>query len=126
MRINIKTTNIKLTPDVSAYLEKRLAGLEKFVLNDSELAMVDVELGKTTEHHQTGDIYKAEINIHIGSSAFRAVEETGDIFSAIDQAKARMENELRANKDKKISLMRRGGNRVKALLKNVTWWRKGL
>ena len=113
-----------LSPDVSTYLEKRLAGLEKFFTNDAAVAMVDVELAKTTEHHHTGDIYKAEINIHIGSAAFRAVEETSDIFSAIDEAKARMENELRANKDKKISLIRRGGQKVKVLLKNVAWWRK--
>jgi ribosomal subunit interface protein len=124
MRINIKTTNIKLTPDVNAHLEKHLAGFEKFFLGGTEAAMADVELAKTTEHHHSGDIYKAEINIHIGGKAFRAVEVSGDILSAIDQAKNRMENELRANKDKKISLIRRGGQRVKAALKNVVWWKK--
>ena len=55
MKINIKTTNLTLTPDISAYLEKRLSAFEKLTSHEFESAIVDVEIGRTSAHHQTGD-----------------------------------------------------------------------
>ena len=123
MRTNIKTTNITLTPEISDYLSKRLAGFEKVITHDSEVALVDVEIGRTTKH-QSGDIYRAEINIHIRHKSFRAVKETDDLYTSIDAAKDQMMEELRTNKEKRISLLRRGGTRVKALIKGLRSWRR--
>jgi len=124
MRINIKTTNITLTPDVSEYLTKRLSALEKLTSWHTEAAIADVEIGRTTQHHQTGDVYRAEINIHIGNKSFRAVQETGDLNSSIDAAKDQMMDELRSDKGRRISRLRRGGQQIKALIKGMKWWRK--
>jgi putative sigma-54 modulation protein len=124
MRINIKTSSINLTPDISNYLDKRLSGLEKFFSKQEESAIVDVELARTSRHHQTGDVYKAEINIHIGKRAFRADKESIDIFSAIDLAKSQMEDELRSDKSKGLHLLRRGGKQIKDLIKNFNWRRR--
>lgn len=126
MRITIKTTNITLTPELSEYLNKRLSALEKLTTHESEAAIADVELGRTTKHHQTGDIYKAEINLHIGGKSFRAVEETQDLYTSIDDAKDRMMDELRSDKGKRLSLLKRGGQRVKAFIKGFPWWRRGV
>lgn len=123
MRINTKATNISLTPDVTAYLEKRLSSLEKF-LSSNEAAIVDVEVGKTTKHHQSGDVFRAEINVHVGNRSFRAVSETSDIRAAIDEAKEEILSELRSDKDRKIHFLRKGGQKVKALIKGLSWWRK--
>lgn len=123
MKINIKTTNLTLTPDISAYLEKRLSAFEKLTSHEFESAIVDVEIGRTSAHHQTGDVYRAEINVHAGHRDFRAVEETGDLYTSIDAAKDRMMEELRSEKEKRLSLVRRGGQRVKAILKGFPWWR---
>lgn len=124
MRINIKGTNIELTADISDYLNKRLSSLEKLVHDKNETAMLDVEIGRTTKHHQSGDIFKSELNLNIGSKNFRAVTEATDLFSSIDAAKGQMMNELRSNKGKKMHLIRRGGQKVKALMKGLYWWRQ--
>ncbi len=124
MRTRIKTTNITLTPDIAEYLEKRLAAFEKLTAHHSEDAFLDVEIGRTTKHHHSGDIYRAEINIHIGQKNFRAVQETGDLHSSIDAAKDQMMDELRSEKGKRMSLIRHGGQKVKAFIKGIPWWKR--
>jgi ribosomal subunit interface protein len=116
MKINTKFTGIEMTQAISDYLAKRLGALEKFI-NGDETVMVDVELGKTTNHHKSGDIFRAEINLHGKGRSFRAVSSKPDLYAAIDEAKDEMARELSANKDKQISLVRRGGAAIKNLLR---------
>ncbi|MDO8620170.1 MAG: HPF/RaiA family ribosome-associated protein [bacterium] len=117
MRLNLKATNITLTSDIREYLEKRLQSLDKLVSFDDPAVMVDVELGRTTRHHQNGDIFFAEINIHKGKETFRSVSDRPDILSAIDDMRDEIAGELSARKGKLISLSRRGGQFAKAFLK---------
>ena len=105
---------------ISEYLDKRLLGVEKF-LPEGDGFVADVELGKTTNHHQAGDIFRAEINIHIGGKSFRAVSEQIDLYSAIDDMKAEITRELGSYKEKRLSLIRRGGQKLKNLLRGLPW-----
>ncbi len=123
MRLHIKTTNIPSTPELTEYLERRLSALDKLTVHHEEEVIVDVEVGQTTRHHQSGDIYRAEINVTIGKTVFRAVQETEDLFTSIDVAKDQMLGELRSFKGKRISLARRGGQKIKALMRRLPWWR---
>lgn len=117
MKINLKSTAFEITNDISNYLHERLESIEKFLPEDGNSFMIDVELGKTTRHHNAGDIFRAEINIHIGKRAFRAVAEQTDLRSAIDVVKDEITRELSAHKEKRISLIRRGGAQLKNLIK---------
>ena len=119
MDINIKATNIKLTPDISDYLDKRFRTLSKYINHEDTSVLLSVEVGKTTDHHLSGDIFRAEINLHISGADFRAVSEQGTLYSAIDDAKDEMTRELRRHKRKRLHLMRRGGARVKAFIRGV-------
>lgn len=49
----------------------------------------------------------------------RAVSEMDELFASIDMAKDEMVRELESNKDKKISLVRRGGVKIKNLIKGI-------
>ncbi len=117
MTINLKGTGVQLTPEISNYLHKRLLGIEKFLPKEKDTFIVDVELGRTTNHHHTGDIFRAEINIHIGGKTFRAVSEWQDLHSAIDSMKDQIARELSSHKEKRQSLLRRSGQKVKNLLR---------
>ena len=64
MNINLKATNFELTPAIREYAEKKVKGLEKFRRMD-ESVQAWVEVGRTTAHHLKGDVYRAEIQIHI-------------------------------------------------------------
>jgi ribosomal subunit interface protein len=117
MKINLKATNLTITNEISEYLDKRLLGIEKFLPEDSNAFTINVELGKTTRHHQTGDIFRAEIMVRIGGLNFRAVSENIDLYSAIDEMKDEIGRELASHKEKKLSLLRRGGQRLKNLIR---------
>lgn len=119
MNINIKATGITLTPDIKDYLEKKLYSIGKFMDTASDAIKVQVELGRTTRHHQTGDIFRAEINLFADGKDYRAVAEESDLISAIDFMKDAILRELRADKSKKIHFLRKSGQRVKEFLRGL-------
>ncbi len=119
--MNIKThaVNFDLTDAINDYISKKLSPLERFVGESSEI-LCEVEIGRTTKHHNSGDIFKAEVNMFIsGSSQVYAVSEQIDLYSAIDLVKDDVERQLVATKSKKETLFRRGAGKIKNLLKSL-------
>lgn len=119
MRINEKGKNMEITDRIKDYLFKKLEHVEKFIDPADESALCDVELGKTTQHHKNGDVFRTEINLHIKGKNLRAVSEMDDLFASIDLAKDEMVRELQSTKDKKVSLVRRSGVHMKNLIKGI-------
>ena len=119
MRINEKATNMQITSDIKDYLYKKLASVEKFLNSADESILCEVELGKISNHHKNGDVFRTEINLHIAGKNLRAESEMEDIFSSIDIAKDEIIRELQSNKDKRVSLLRRSGAKVKNLIKGI-------
>lgn len=111
MNLNIKTTNTSLTPAIKDYLEKKLMMLDKIVDFDRDNVLVEAEIGKTTQHHQKGDVFRAEVNLSIGGHFFRAVSEMDDLYAAIDTVKDQLSQEVKSSKDKHKTEMRHGAPR---------------
>lgn len=120
MDINIKSTGIVLTDDISEYLNKRLGPLEKLLDSTDSSVLCNVEVGKTTKHHLQGEVFRAEINLHTAGHNFRAVSEKETLYEAIDDAKDEMQRELRRAKRKRIHMLHRGGAKIKEFLRGVT------
>lgn len=118
MKINTKATNITLTPAISDYIEKKVSMLEKFFQNTGE-ALVNVEVGKTTRHHKSGDVFKAEIHLFVNGQEYYAVTETEDLYAAIDEAKDDVARSLSSKKKKALRLFRKGGAHLKNLLRGL-------
>jgi len=119
MKVNIKTTNITLTDEIADYLKKHLISqIEKFVKPDDESAMLSIEIGRTTKHHQKGDIYRAEANFHMAGCDLRAEAERSALFTAIDEVKYEITRELMACKKKRFDLLRRGARKFKNFLRD--------
>lgn len=121
MNINIKTTTISLTPSISDYVEKHLVSVKDFLKNDST-AKCDLELAKVSNHHKHGDIFKAEIHIIAKDQNIYVNVEKEDLYAAIDILRDEVIRKLKSVKDKKISLIRRGGARMKNFIKG--FWTK--
>ena len=117
MKKKIKTTNISLSQDIEDYLDKRLQAIEKLIDPLNPTLLAEIEIGKTTQHHQSGDILRAELNLTIDGESIRAVSEKSDLLSAIDEMKDEIINELRSYKGKRQSLIKRSGAKIKALLR---------
>lgn len=119
MNRNIKATNIELSPAIHDYLNKKIVAFDKLIDKSDESVALNVILAKLTNHHQKGDIFKAEMNLHISGKVFQASSEGQDLFAAIDLVKDDIVNELRSYKRKKIGLLKKSGSKIKNFLKGI-------
>ena len=118
MAINIKATNMDLTPAIEEYVNKKLASLDKFSGGTEINAYVEV--GKITKHHKNGELYKAEFNLEIAGQKFFTESEKEDLYSAIDDAKEEIVKRIINKKDKKQTLFKRGASSVKKMMKGFS------
>lgn len=123
MNIQIKTTQIELTPAIRGYVEQKIGSLRKMLQAEGESVRVEVEIGKTTAHHQKGEVFRAEINLHLPTKNLRTVSETYDLYGAIDIASDSMFDEITSFQGKKVTLFRKGARTVKSILKGLRFKR---
>lgn len=114
-RINVKTTNFTVTPKLETLLEQKFSPLGKF-LGDKNESICEVELEKVAEH-QSGKIYRAEINLQNGGRLFRAEATEEQMEQSIDDIRDQLRNELQHAHGKRQSLVRRGGQALKNMLR---------
>jgi ribosomal subunit interface protein len=118
MKINIKATNIELTSEIERYVNDKVNTIDKFLNHDESFAYIEV--GKTTNHHKQGDIFKAEIDIRAGEEKYFASSETEDLYTAINLAKEEILSTLKSIRGRKQTLFRRGAKSVKKMMKGLT------
>lgn len=118
MKIKITTTNIELTDAIESYVEEKVRSVEKFVIpHENEEPLAEIEIGKTTNHHQRGDVFKAEINLSVRGKHFRSTSEKDDLYAAIDDMRDDLVRELTSYKDKARTLVRKGAGVIKNMLR---------
>lgn len=119
MNIKIRSKNFDITPAIDDYVTKKISTLEKF-LGVKDNILCEVEIGRTTTHHKSGDIFRAEVNIvEPGNKQIFAVAEEVDLYTAIDIVRDETEREIVSRKDKRNTLFRRGASQIKNLLKRI-------
>ncbi|MDD5341585.1 MAG: ribosome-associated translation inhibitor RaiA [Patescibacteria group bacterium] len=98
MKIDIKGTNMELTEAIKDYVNEKIGGLEKFFDNIIE-AKVDV--GKTSNHHQKGDVFRAEVNLDVPEKyVLRAEATREDLYMAINEVKDDLQRQIKKYKEK--------------------------
>lgn len=118
MKIKITTTNIELTNAIESYVEEKIRSVEKFAIpHENEEIIVNVEIGKTTNHHQSGDVFVAEANLRVRGKHFRATSEKSDLYAAIDDMRNELVRELSSHKEKTRTLVRKGAGLIKDMLR---------
>ena len=121
MKINIKTTGVKLTPALEQYLSHKLSKIKNQIDESAGEAIAGVEIGKTTEHHRRGELFKAELTLDIpGQALSRSVSVEYDLYTAIDAMKAEILSQIKTKKGKEITLFRKGARQMKNILRG---WR---
>jgi ribosomal subunit interface protein len=125
MRITIKATKIKLSPEIKEFVEKEINSLEKF----SEKIF-----GKKYEESFSGKLkpkvearveikgkergfYYAECNLIFPKKIIRAEALKKDLKSAIYEIKSELEREIKEYKGKFFAKMKRGARKLKRELK---------
>lgn len=120
MHVTIKATGIEITPAIEAYVRDKFQAIERLAREDASIgriATLAVEVGKTTNHHHSGDIFRAEATLKVGAELYRTEYETSDLYSAVDVTKDEMIDVLSKSKDKRENLFRKGSRMIKKLLR---------
>lgn len=120
MKISIKATNIELTDAISSYAMEKMQTLDKMVTRFDEKPreiLCEIEIEKITSQ-QSGDMFRAEVNIQIpGESLIRAEQTESDLHAAIDGVRETLFNTVRSQKNKKDTLWMKGAAKIKSILK---------
>jgi len=107
MRIDILSSKLELTSALSDYIEKKLQKLEKFLKRfPQESVTIKAELGKTTDHHEKGSIFRAEGRVTVPHTTFYADAVQEDLYAAIDKVADELKRQILADKEKYISARR--------------------
>ena len=124
MKINIKATGIELTPAISSYVNKKISSLAKYLGKSADALVAQVEVGKSTKHHKSGEVFKAEIHLFGVGLDLYAVSEQNDLYAAIDLVKDEIARNISHLKGKRETLSRRGAQAIKNMLKGLNFFRR--
>ena len=102
MKLNIKTKDIELSDSLSSYANKKINVLNKLLSSyDKEGSLlVDLELARTTKHHQKGDVYAVVANVEFGGNMIRADHTGENLYKGIGIVRDILKREIRKHKDK--------------------------
>ncbi len=80
---------------------KIIALAQKFLGSDGEPVAVEIEVEKTTKHHKTGKLFRAEANISMGRALLRAEAVGEDLYEAIDLLEPKLAREIKKFKERR-------------------------
>ncbi len=115
MKIAIKATNMELTDPIRDYVNEKIGDVEKFY---DGIIDARVEVGKTTNHHNKGDVFRAEVNLRVPEKGIIRAESTqSDLYMAITEVKNDLHRQLKSHKEKFNTKHKKMGRLMKRLSK---------
>ena len=96
MTVNVQTKNLTLTDALSGHVAKRFSFVGRLVKRFDSLGAVsmNIELARITRHHRKGDVFYAEVNLHLGGRLIRSEESAEDLYTAINATRNTLKREL--------------------------------
>jgi ribosomal subunit interface protein len=119
MEVRIKTNDFTMSEEVGAYLDERLAHVEKLLGDTAALARCEVEIGRDAGKPRHGEhIWFAEITvIRPGEETLRATNRAESINGAIDDVRDEMSRQIKSEKQIHRRFMKKSGELAKRLLR---------
>ena len=127
MKINLQAKNMELTSAIHDYVEKKVTKLDKILSQIEHYGgdiVVNFEVGKSTNHHKSGDVFHSDCLIKAGGKEFYSSSDKEDLYGAVDEVIENLFNEISKNKDKKNSIFHRGARKIKNIIKGIGNLRK--
>ena len=100
--MEIKSTELTLTPALKEYIEKKFQPLSRFLKRYEQGGehVLFVEIARTTKHHQKGLVFYGEATLSIQKKVLRAEATTSDARVTIDRLKEMIREEIVRYKEK--------------------------
>jgi ribosomal subunit interface protein len=111
--------DFELTDSIKQYSEDKMSYLHKYLNQDEDQVKFNFRLGKTSNSHNNGKIYYAEVSIHTPEKNYGGKIEAESIYVAIDLLKDELANNISHHRAKVRTLSRRDAKKFKADLQNI-------
>ncbi|MEK7607873.1 MAG: HPF/RaiA family ribosome-associated protein [Patescibacteria group bacterium] len=121
IRKTVKGTSLSLTPAIEQAIDRLISSLESYVDPNDTSAIAEIEVSRTTQHHKSGEIFRAEINFHSRHGSLRVESEKEDLYMALGAVKDELIEVLRSHKSKRVRFMRKSGLILKNMLRGLPW-----
>jgi ribosome-associated translation inhibitor RaiA len=119
----IKATNLTLSQDIVAAVEKRFAALSKFVVtrNPDQEVRFQVEVGRKNKgKSKSDDKFFVELDVLASGERHRAVAQAAKLEDAIDEVKSEMTAHLSRAHERAKDERRKGGAMAKAAMRRAS------
>jgi len=113
MKVTIKATNLKLTPEIKKAIEEKITPLDRFIPDINMPLEAFIEVALETRHHQKGDIYYAEANIKMPGKLLRSEAKEENIYKAINTVKDELQMLLKKYTKKQITKRKKSARALK-------------
>lgn len=113
--IQIKSTNINLSSAQRALIEHKLTALAKLLPPEKTDLHCEFEAERLPEH-QSGRIFRAEVNLSVGGTLYRAEATEEQLEKSIDVVRNELKQVLQSELGKRHTLKRKGGQLIKEMM----------
>ena len=121
MNITFKGTNYDISSDIESLCREKMEVVGRTLGSDKDKALIEVELALVEERKNDNAVYRAEANVSFDGKFYRGESTRRSMQNAIDDVKTELAKEIRRDRDKDRSLMKRGGRAVKSLVRGFRW-----
>jgi len=99
MDFDIKTKNIDLTDAIRDAVQSKMAKLGPMVERFGDSVTAEVEVGKTTGHHNKGPHFRAEVHVRLPGKLVYADAENEDMYMAVREARDKAVRQVKDYKE---------------------------
>jgi ribosomal subunit interface protein len=117
--LTILSKDFNLTDGIKLYATEKLSALNKYFSGNGANAAFNLRIGKITNSQHNGKIFYAEASIKTPEKNFGALVESEDIYTALDQLKTDLSNNVAQYKDKAHSKNIRSARKFKEELQTL-------
>jgi ribosomal subunit interface protein len=114
-QITFKFKNTGVDGALKDYATEKLSRLDKFV-GGATTMRAEIEFEKIVSH-KSGALCRAEATVFVDGATYRSVATEVTFEAALDVTKDELSTELSRAHERKTSLVRRGGRKIKDLLR---------
>lgn len=104
MQVSVTYRGMQSSPTIDAYLQEKIKRLERFLSKERPPVKLEIIL----EAHPTHAQNAVELRLHASEHHARVLSEGPDLYTHIDLVFDKLMDEIRTQKDKKVSERKHG------------------
>jgi len=117
MNITLNAAKYPLTPENEALIEEKLAAPLRLLGDASETALLDIEIEQAPAEGRSSEPCRLVANLSVGGQVYHAEAVKPTPESAADRVRSTLEAEIRHSRGRTRSFFKRGGAKVKEMLR---------